>query len=339
MKLAVVCDRTANSHYRAIVPLAALESRGHAVTWLDQAGLDAAAVRTPPWDLLHVFRSAEPSDIALARRLRAAGVAVVWDIDDHLTAFVKGDPTTRKLGGKRKIRGAYERTVEMAGAASLMTTPSRVLADVYRGEGVEHVAVIENYVGAGELARPRRRHAGLVIGCVAGLEHTVDLKRLGIPRILAKLMDRHPQVRVVSIGVDLKLRSPRHVNHRIVPIDRLLDHLREFDIGIAPLIDNPFNRSRSNVKLKEYATAGVPWLASPVGPYAGMGEREGGELVPDDGWEAALTRLVEDPRRRAESAARARSWAKTQSIAHGGAQWESAFRAAILRARQSARAA
>lgn len=339
MKLAVVCDETANSHYRAIVPLAALESRGHGVTWLGRDALEAAAARTPPWDLLHVFRSAEPADIPLARTLRERGIAVVWDIDDHLTAFVKGDPTTRKLGGKRKIRDAYDRTVAMARAASLMTTPSSVLADVYRDEGVEHVAVIENYVARGELARPRRRHAGIVIGCVAGLEHTVDLKRLGIPAVLSSILDRHPQVRVVSIGVDLKLRSPRHVNHRIVPIDRLLDHVREFDIGIAPLVDNAFNRSRSNVKLKEYATAGVPWLASPVGPYAGMGSAQGGELVADDGWHAALTRMVEDPRHRAELARSARGWAQRQSIAHGGAHWESAFRAAIVRARREARAA
>jgi glycosyltransferase involved in cell wall biosynthesis len=339
MKLAVVCDRSANSHYRAIVPLAALESRGHSVAWLDQAALDAAATRTPPWDLLHVFRAAEPSGIALARKLREEGIAVVWDQDDHLTAFVKGDPTTRKLGGKRKIRAAFGRTVEMARAASLMTTPSQVLADVYRDEGVEHATVIENYLARGELARPRRRHVGVVIGCVAGLEHTVDLKRLGIPSLLARLLDRHPQVRVVSIGVDLKLRHPRYVNHRIVPIERLLEHLREFDVGIAPLVDNLFNRSRSNVKLKEYATCGVPWLASPVGPYLGMGEREGGELVADGDWEAALTRMIEDPRHRAESARRARRWAEQQSIAHGAAQWEAAFKAAIARTRREARAA
>ncbi len=28
------------------------------------------------------------------------------------------------------------------------------------------------------------------------------------------------------------------------------------------------------MKLKEYAGAGAPWLASPIGPYAGLGEEQ-----------------------------------------------------------------
>jgi glycosyltransferase involved in cell wall biosynthesis len=107
-------------------------------------------------------------------------------------------------------------------------------------------------------------------------------------------------------------------------------------IGIAPLIDSAFNRGRSNVKLKEYAAAGAVWLASPVGPYLGMGEDQGGRLVEDDGWYEALDRLVRDHADRAALARRASAWARKQTIEHAGRAWETSFRSAIIRARRAA---
>jgi glycosyltransferase involved in cell wall biosynthesis len=122
-----------------------------------------------------------------------------------------------------------------------------------------------------------------------------------------------------------------------VPIDRLLDVERQFDVGLAPLLDTAFNRSRSNVKLKEYAAAGAAWLASPVGPYVDMGEREGGRLVDDGAWFEAIEALALDGGLRSQLVLRGREWARRQTIAHGGRQWEAAFRSAIVRARREAR--
>lgn len=333
MRIAAAFDSSSNSHYRAQVPMQALAARGHAAYPFGPIPNDR-----PSWDLLHVYRIATPEHIAFALRLRGLGIAVVFDIDDHLVAFVRGDRTTRSLGGKRKIRQAYERTIEMARTAHLLTTPSATLADVYRDEGVEHVAVIENYVAPQPATASRRRHAGLVIGCVAGREHEVDFKRMGLREVLVALMERYPQVRVVTVGVDLKLKHPRYTNHLWIDIDRLIDHERGFDIGFAPLVDNAFNCSRSNVKLKEYAAAGLPWLASPVGPYRDMGPSQGGELVADDDWFDAFSRLIEDYRHRATLAAAARRWAAGQTLRVVGAAWEQAFRDASARARREAAA-
>jgi len=100
----------------------------------------------------------------------------------------------------------------------------------------------------------------------------------------------------------------------------------------APIADIPFNRARSNIKVKEYAALGRPWLASPVGPYASLGEKQGGRLVADDGWAAALGRLVEKPRERRKLARQARKWGRTQSVSANANLWEQALTAAIVRA-------
>ena len=96
----------------------------------------------------------------------------------------------------------------------------------------------------------------------------------------------------------LALQSSRYEHIREVPFVDLLKVASRIDIGIAPLADTVFNRSRSNVKLKEYASGGAAWLASPVGPYRGLGEDQGGMLVEDGDWMSAIDLLIRDRRRR-----------------------------------------
>lgn len=333
VRIAVIFkDGTANAYYRAILPLAELQRRGHTVLWPGEWSLDAALARQPEWDLLHVQQFIADDDLASIRQLRERGVAVVWDSDDDVQAAPKGSDPYKALGRRRGLRKHFKRTVDIAAAAQLMTTPSPHLAQVYRDAGVEHVAAIENYVAARDVGARRRRHAGLVIGMTAAGEHDGDLRQMRIAETLERILRAHDGVRVVAIGCDLKLRD-RYAHRSIVPITELVAHESEFDIGLAPLLDTPFNRARSNIKLKEYAAAGATWLASPVGPYRGMGEQQGGQLVGDDDWYDAIERLILDYRRRSELAVRARAWVAGQTIERAGAQWERAFVGAAERAR------
>lgn len=324
---------TANAHYRAILPLAELQRRGHEIVWPSDHAIADELRGTPDWDLLHVQQFVSPEDLAAIMRLRQQGVAVVWDTDDDVLAAPKGSDPYKALGRRRGVKRAFRQTVGIASASSLMTTPSEHLAQIYRDAGVAHVACIENHLWTADVGQPRRRHAGIVIGLTAASEHTSDIEKLGIVQALRAILQEHEGVRVVAIGCDLKLGGHRYSHRATVPIDRLVACESEFDIGLAPLVDTAFNRARSNIKLKEYGAAGATWLASPVGPYRGMGEPEGGQLVDDRGWYEAIEGLIVDYRRRGELARRARAWARTQTIQQAGAQWETAFKAAVGRAR------
>jgi glycosyltransferase involved in cell wall biosynthesis len=175
-------------------------------------------------------------------------------------------------------------------------------------------------------------HDGVVIACLAGLEHRLDYEQLGLRDTLARLLDARPDVRLLTIGHGLGL-APERTEH--IPLAGFLDLVRTLaraDVGIAPLVDIAWNRARSNVKLKEYAAAGLAWLASPVGPYAGMGERQGGRLVPDDGWHDALDQLVTDARARRKLAKRGAKWVKGEGVDAHAVEWEAALRDAVERA-------
>ena len=207
------------------------------------------------------------------------------------------------------------------------------LAERYRSEGIENVAVIDNHLQRGMFGfGSRSKHDGVVVGWVAGREHKLDLDRVPIVDSLRGLLEVHPDLRILTVGVRLPLHSERYEHILDVHITDLLKIISRIDIGIAPLADTLFNRSRSNVKLKEYSSGSACWLASPVGPYRALGEQQGGLLVADPDWTSVLDELIRSPRRRKRLAKRALKWAKTQTIDHHASAWEREFRGAIERA-------
>jgi hypothetical protein len=337
MRIACICKNgTANAYYRAVLPMAELRRRGHTIVERSAEALRLKSGPAPDFDLLHLQQVAEPADPAMIERMRAAGVAVVWDSDDDALDMPKFIPAYKRLGGRRGVKRHAERCADLGRRAHLMTTPSGVLAQTYRETGAEHVAVIENYIADADLKKARRPHRGVVIGCTAAMEHQTDVERLRLRDILRRLLEKHEEVQLVTIGVDFGLTGSRYVNYPRIAIEELVKYESVFDIGIAPLVDSRFNRARSNVKLKEYAAAGAMWLASPVGPYLGLGEDQGGWLVEDREWFDALDEAVTNASLRRTLAARGAAWARRQTIKGNASLWERAFRDAIARARAEA---
>jgi hypothetical protein len=334
VRIALVAqDNTSiNSIYRSIAPMAGLAARGHETQRLEttqQRGWDEAL----RWcDVLHLHRVCEEFTVNCVRAARALGVATVWDDDDDVTRTSKRTEAYRNAGGLNGARRLAMRS-RLFGAIDLVTTTNERLAGVFREGGAPEVQVVENYV-VDDLLGDRAVRSGVRVGWVAGGEHTLDLERIPVRATLQRLLEEHPRLHVTAIGVDLRLRSDRYRHLPVVQFPDLLHHLSSFDVGIAPLSPElHINHMRSNIKLKEYAAVGVPWLASPIGPYAGMGEREGGRLVPDDRWHAELDALIRNDRARRKLAKRAAKWGAQQHMSANIGCWERALGRAIERAR------
>jgi hypothetical protein len=330
MRIAYLADPTSvGGLYRGMIPMTALAAfRGHAVRKLFSD--DAKPLHAPldDVDVLFVHRYCDERALRLAEEAKAAGAAVVWDNDDDMGSMPKSVASHKHFGGM-----AWERRLaqmrRLFRLADLVTAPSRVLAARFEEWGAPATDITENYLPDPQHAIERRPHEGIVIGWVAGLEHAMDVQALPIVAALQHALDEREHVRVVSVGLRLGLRGERYEHiGRIEPV-RLSTRLADLDVGIAPLADTAFNRSRSNVKLKEYALAGTPWLASPIGPYADMGERQGGRLVADDSWYEALVRLIDKPRERRKLAKRAARWAAGETISKNVRVWEARFATAI----------
>lgn len=333
MRLGFVSEpKATNSNYRAYQPMDALGRRGHDVSYNREGEPRFPMKRLLSCDAVLIHRFTDAETRQAMQQLHDAGVGLVWDNDDDVTNVPKSNPNYALFSGLNRQRVVAElaRVLELTDAA---TTPSTVLAAQFTAAGCADVHVIENYTPADFARVAPVPHDGIVIACLAAKEHQVDYQRLGLKPIFERLLAEHPDVRFLAVGLGLGL-PPERCEHRAqVNFLELATTLAHADIGVAPLVDIPWNQARSNVKLKEYGSAGLAWLASPVGPYPALGERQGGRLVADDGWHDALTELIVDRKLRQKLAKRAQKWARKQTTEANIAPWERLFSDVANRAR------
>lgn len=319
--VAFVSGTHPSSHYRGLHPLAELMRRGHEVALhLDERELAVGdgeiAALAEDFDVAFIVRYKERHAWQLARRLTAAGLPVVWDYDDdvHMPEEL------------RRVRS-------MLSSVTVVTTTSNALAAKYRKRGARCIVPVPNYLSAPSLEADRQPQNGVVIGYIGWIDHQQDWDGLRLTSIVGDLLARHRRLSVESVGpIDLRLPAGRYRKFDVLPFELLPQAIARLDVAIAPLLNKPGNATRSDIKLKEYAILGVPWLASPFGPYRGFGEEQGGRLVPNRSWSAALDELVSDDELRRDLGRRGAAWARDQTLERNGEAWEEAFRMAIQRA-------
>lgn len=328
----LVPESTVESIYRSIVPMQALAHRGHSVHVEERNEIREPAALLD-FDAIHVMRISHPLMVRLARELRKRGVAVVWDNDDQRVALLR---EAAKAPGQEGMMAQrfFASMRAMASVADAVTTPSEELAKLHAQESRREVQILPNLLPP-TFKRPERvmPHTGVHIGWMAMPSHRASFEALGIRDTLQHLLERHAHLQITGVGLDLELRSRRYVHVEGVPYGGLAESLVHFDVALAPLEDTAVNRARSDVKLKEYAAAGVPWLASPVGPYAGYGEQQGGRLVADGDWFAAIETLMNEADTRRVLVQRGLRWASGETIEAHVDVWEQTFEDAIAHAR------
>lgn len=232
--------------------------------------------------------------------LLGSGLPVVFEMDDLLFDLPPDNPLHGQAQGSRDFILSVIDRVD----AVIVSTPA--LADALRAVArPKRVYVLANSIEFATLYRePAPRDGPVRIALTGTLTHRVDyaLIESALERVLKRYGRR---VQLVCMGITPeRLRKYQSVTSLDFVPDydlyaRTLPKF-EFDIALAPLEDNPFNRCKSNIKWLEYSAAGAAGIFSDLEPYAEVEHGVTGIKVPNTerAWYDALCELIDHPDRR-----------------------------------------
>lgn len=309
------------------------------LTVLAEADLGPGGSRSAEESAARLWRRLDPTALVLSRyssgrhgafvaRARDAGRPVVYHLDDDLFAVPEAIGLAKHRHYNEPARLAGLRAAVEASDLVYASTPH--LAERLRQHGISRPIVagdIPCAIDPERLARPRPRPRP-VIGYMATASHGRDLE-LALPALEGLLGQRKELSFELfgSLALPPRLAAfgSRVVHHPpIADYDAFLARLAELGwwVGLAPLEDTLFNRSKTETKWLEYTFAGVPTVASDMEVYRRCCAGGAGLLVRDGAWGEALPRLLDDPDARGSLIEAARRRSRDYSLARMRAQLE-----------------
>lgn len=198
---------------------------------------------------------------------------------------------------QRHFRDARSRLRRALGMADRMIVSTQPLADAF-ADMIDDIVVVPNRLKKeewGGLRMPRQPFEGrkLRVGWVGAQQHQGDLELIAdVVRQTAHVVD-WVFMGMWPEGVDDLIKE----KHDPVPFSEYARKVATLalDIALAPLEDNAFNESKSNLRLLEYGAMGWSVICSDVYPYRTnnapvLRVKEGVES-----WVAAIMERVADP--------------------------------------------
>ncbi len=179
----------------------------------------------------------------------------------------------------------------------LVQTSTPLLAEAFKPY-CARVVVFPNQMAKVADAPPEKPDSPLVVGWAGSLSHAGDLAHIAKP--LSKWILEHDNVVLAVMGHEgmEKLFALPPEKKRYTPwggMDKYEEFLKGVHIGLAPLLDTPFNRSRSDVKWLEYAAQGCVFVGQKLPAYAQVEDGKTGFLFKDgDGLVKVLDKLHKD---------------------------------------------
>ncbi|MFM7454467.1 MAG: hypothetical protein ACKO1V_10985 [Cyanobium sp.] len=267
---------TSSAWIRLLLPLRRLEQQGgcELVPLEPATPGDAPALALAGLDRLIVQRAACPTLAqaeALVQACRQRSLPLILDLDDALFALPAEHPE------RERYAPALPALEHLLAAADLRVFSTVTLASQCESFGPQ--AVLPNGLDAEAWAGPARfpraeAEGPLQMLYMGSRTHDADLALI-LPELDAlAARDSHAFRLTLVGGVSQPLHRP-WLHTLEVPLDarryprfvRWLRRLPRHDLGLAPLVANPFNAAKSDVKLLDYAALGLPALCSPGPAY------------------------------------------------------------------------
>ncbi len=325
-------DTSASRWYRCQTPGVALsELLSHGVAM----GSIISSEIVSYFDVIVIHREHQSSTLKFIREAQDLKKLIVYDLDDNLWHLDPKNPSS--LFWKRPE--VSQGVIDCIKASDIVTVSTN-----YLGKVISHlnknINLLPNMLPSKFWQVEREKHPGkVIVGWAGGAQHFSDLEILR--GVIEQILDDYPQVEINLAGMpSYPFKSQSRI--RMLKVSTVENYPKEtlsrFDIGLAPLIDNQFNRCKSDLKFIEYGILGIPMIGSPVQPYLESVEHgKTGFLAknPKD-WLKYLKRLIEDEDLRKEIGENARKVAEKRTIEKNVHLWEEVYWENLQRVRGKA---
>ncbi|MGZ9811152.1 glycosyltransferase [Pseudoroseicyclus sp. H15] len=274
-----------------------------------------ANIREGTVDGVIVQRNALPPTMVtpFLNTVAEAGISYLLDLDDDLFDV----PADKDPFGRY---AAYSPLLEqVTRSAAVVTTTTEPLRHKLTALNPATILVpnrLSERLWRGPL--PKREPDGLVRALYMGtVTHQADFELIA-PALKAMLAE-DPNFRVAIIGIQTD-DLPHWAERIDIPgaaksysnfVPWLRHQSTRFDFALAPLLDTPFNRSKSNLKALDCGALGLPVLASDMRVYRDLhGQMPWLELVGDhpSAWHKAIRRAIAAAREGQVDRAAIRDW-------------------------------
>jgi len=250
-------------------------------------------------DILQLQQSYVLGSINLIKIARKMGAKIVLDTDDRCDTGTPGDVKT-----ERRCELWDKGFSQIWPHVDAFTCPSPGLKEWLESTFDKPAYVVPNYldVWASRWKVPRRKVHTMIVGWSGCDTHTSDLDLLR--EVLPNIEGAQVQVQGHDPGF------PEFSKWNGVKVDPEIYHfvtdypkrIAEFDIGLCPLVDHPFNtQGKSDLKFLDYSMMGIATIASDRHPYnLTIKHGKNGLLVGDDPqeWLDAIHLLINKPAER-----------------------------------------
>lgn len=296
MKIIAYPNPSGSAKWRLEHPFKYLRRHG-VEAWVSDEGITEKAAS---WaDIIVLQQCVDREGIALLYAYQQEhGKKIIVDLDDFP---ILNDDNPHAI--EHKISDAANVVMRTVEIADMVTVTTEYLAEKIRPYN-KNVVILPNYMDLEFWDKPKRFNTSksIRIGWAGSMTHIKDLEYLRQP--LEHLYKEYPQCQFIFVGetrlADVLPNLPIETIPGL-PMESWPTKLNalQWDIGLAPLLNNEFNKCKSNIKWQEYAIAQIPGVFSPtVYQERGFDGHFGMIAENQDHWYRALKNMIDFPQLR-----------------------------------------
>jgi glycosyltransferase involved in cell wall biosynthesis len=219
--------------------------------------------------------------------------------------------TSPTYGGLGKALKWFGKTDDLIRWAAIVTCGNRSIAEYVSSKGAE-ARLIPTVVDTDVFRPAPARNSGEppVLGWI-GTHSTFPYLEPILP-VLRELARKHQfRLRIVGAGREDVSIPGVEVENSPWKADQEVRDFQSIDIGLYPIDASLYSgwaAGKSGFKSIQYMAVGIPYVATPVGASAEIGEADTTHFLAatDDQWHGALETLIADPERRQKMGAAGR---------------------------------